>query len=429
MSPRSKPQRLQTPYSRNGPAAPDSGGSSESTLADSPNSTMADSLFTKSPRSNFARRPPAHRSRFPPPSIFQRAYLKGFLHRPSDIIFLIRALMTLVWLLFRLHFIELPYLILTRFKHSTKQHPVAWAWWVSVFFTIIRSVGPTVRSLGQLRFVGLVMEKLISLQFIVDRRSTVKITRGVQFRVKLDVLLRPERATLSGLRAELRKRGASDDPLNPNQMYFESFHPRPTEESIQMSIPPLANIPEEVGALDDDGTFVIEGEWIEALEDPKRPDPRPHRKTVILYFHGGGHLFCSPRTHTHYLAGLAKEVGPGTRIFSVDYRMGPEHPFPAAIHDAFAAYLYLTEPKHAALILGENSAPHELAVDPRDVVIAGDSAGGNLSAALLTYMERYPWTEITSAMPSAYSSDWYCYCPGPIGTPYTDKQAYITLKQ
>ncbi|KAI8594515.1 lipase, partial [Dissophora ornata] len=109
----------------------------------------------------------------------------------------------------------------------------------------------------------------------------------------------------------------------------------------------------------------------------------PRSKTVVLYFHGGAHAFCSPRSHRHMLSQIAKDIGPGTRVFSVDYRLAPENPFPAAIHDAFAAYLYLTEPEHAALVLDEGSAVHELAVDPRDIVVAGDSAGGNLAAAFM----------------------------------------------
>ncbi|KAI9242205.1 MAG: alpha/beta hydrolase fold-domain-containing protein, partial [Podila humilis] len=89
------------------------------------------------------------------------------------------------------------------------------------------------------------------------------------------------------------------------------------------------------------GNYQLKGEWIEALTDPKKPDTRPRSKTVILYFHGGGHVFLSPASHRNFLSRLARDVGPGTRVFSVDYRMAPEHPFPAAIHDAFAAYLYL----------------------------------------------------------------------------------------
>lgn len=235
--------------------------------------------------------------------------------------------------------------------------------------------------MGQVRFVGLAIEHLVQIEnFFI---KNVKVTRGVQFKVNREILLRPERATLTEVREELRRKGFSDDPLDPSKAFFESLHPKRGPNA------PVANMPEEVGSIDDDGTYTLKGEWIEALDDPKNPDPRPRSKTVILWFHGGAHVFCSPKTHTHMLARLCKAVGPGTRAFNLDYRLAPENPFPAAIHDAFAAYLYLTEPDHAALTLDEESAVHELAVDPRDLVVGGDSAGGNLAAAFMTYMVRY----------------------------------------
>ncbi|KAG0270431.1 hypothetical protein BGZ95_001687 [Linnemannia exigua] len=293
--------------------------------------------------------------------------------------------------------------------------------------------------MGQVRFVNHVIDYSMRLELLFVKN--VKVTRGVQFKVNREILVRPERATTAEVREELRRKGFSDDPLNPSKAYFESFHPEGGPNA------PVANMPEEVGTVDEDGTYTLKGEWIEALEDPKNPDPRPRSKTVILYFHGGGYVFCSPRSHTHMLARLCKAVGPGTRAFSVEYRLAPENPFPAAIHDAFAAFLYLTEPNHAALALDEESAVHELAVDPRDLVIGGDSAGGNLTAAFMQYMTRYvqpstepkfvlphaalllsPWVDLTSSVPAAKNEDWYCYCPGPIGVSPIDKKAYIRLK-
>ncbi|KAI9140568.1 Alpha/Beta hydrolase protein [Paraphysoderma sedebokerense] len=59
---------------------------------------------------------------------------------------------------------------------------------------------------------------------------------------------------------------------------------------------------------------------------------------VMLYFHGGGYIYYSPAVHRSYLARLA-EIG--IDIYSLDYRLAPEHPFPAAIHDAVATYQYI----------------------------------------------------------------------------------------
>ncbi|MFC9465922.1 alpha/beta hydrolase [Streptomyces coelicoflavus] len=85
----------------------------------------------------------------------------------------------------------------------------------------------------------------------------------------------------------------------------------------------------------------------------------------LLYLHGGGYIVGSPDTH----AGLAGELArrAGLRAVSVDYRLAPEHPFPAAVHDGLAAYRELLS----------------TGTDPRDLVLAGDSAGGGLSIATL----------------------------------------------
>ena len=86
---------------------------------------------------------------------------------------------------------------------------------------------------------------------------------------------------------------------------------------------------------------------------------------VVLYLHGGGYVVLSPRTHAKLAAGIAKAVG--CRLVSVDYRLAPEHPFPAAVDDALAAYRAL---------LDQGYAPHQVA-------ISGDSAGGGLTMATL----------------------------------------------
>ena len=85
----------------------------------------------------------------------------------------------------------------------------------------------------------------------------------------------------------------------------------------------------------------------------------------LLYLHGGGYFFGSPETHQELVSWLAKASR--CCCLSVDYRLAPEHPFPAAVDDAYAAYL-------ALLARG---------ADPQRIAIAGDSAGGGLALALL----------------------------------------------
>ncbi|MEU9078300.1 alpha/beta hydrolase [Kitasatospora sp. NPDC048538] len=82
---------------------------------------------------------------------------------------------------------------------------------------------------------------------------------------------------------------------------------------------------------------------------------------TILYFHGGGWVFGSPETALGLTGNLVARTGLGA--YSVDYRLAPEHPFPAAIEDTLSAY-------RALLDRGE---------DPSTIVFAGDSAGGGLA--------------------------------------------------
>ena len=93
----------------------------------------------------------------------------------------------------------------------------------------------------------------------------------------------------------------------------------------------------------------------------------------IVFCHGGGWVFCSIESHDGFCRWLALEAG--AVVVSVDYRLAPEHPAPAAAEDAFAALRWAAE--HAA----------ELGVDAGRLLIAGDSAGGNL-AAVVALMAR-----------------------------------------
>ncbi|MCX5036294.1 alpha/beta hydrolase [Streptomyces coelicoflavus] len=119
----------------------------------------------------------------------------------------------------------------------------------------------------------------------------------------------------------------------------------------------------------------------------------------LLYLHGGGYLVGSPDTH----AGLAGELArrAGLRALSLDYRLAPEHPFPAAVDDGLAAYRELLS----------------TGTDPRDLVLAGDSAGGGLSVATLLAAREAglpqpaaavlfsPWADLTLAGGSIRSKE------------------------
>ena len=94
---------------------------------------------------------------------------------------------------------------------------------------------------------------------------------------------------------------------------------------------------------------------------------------AIVFFHGGGHVIGSLETHDTVARYLA--LAAACTVISADYRMGPEHPFPAAVEDAFDATRWVVA--HA----------RQLGIDPAKVAVCGDSAGGNL-AAVVALMAR-----------------------------------------
>ncbi len=113
------------------------------------------------------------------------------------------------------------------------------------------------------------------------------------------------------------------------------------------------------------------------------------RRGTVLYFHGGGYAIGSARTHRAMLARLAEMTA--TRACLPDYRLAPEHPFPAALEDAWRSWNGLLERGYP----------------PGEIVIGGDSAGGGLALTLLARICRRggphpagafafsPWTDLT----------------------------------
>jgi acetyl esterase/lipase len=124
----------------------------------------------------------------------------------------------------------------------------------------------------------------------------------------------------------------------------------------------------------------VPGEWITA--------PNSSDAATIFYLHGGGYTIGSVNTHADMVSRICRASG--ARAFSLDYRLAPENPFPAAVEDATKAYRWL---------LGQG-------IRPESIVISGDSAGGGLSLATLLSLKDAgdplpgaavllsPWTDL-----------------------------------
>lgn len=126
--------------------------------------------------------------------------------------------------------------------------------------------------------------------------------------------------------------------------------------------------PPTVGATTDGPIPGPDGELPVRLYRPDAPAPYP----TVVFFHGGGFVLGSLGTHDWLCRQLTRKTG--AVVISVDYRLAPEHPFPAAVEDAYAATQWAAD------------NPDRLASDGT-LAVAGDSAGGNL-AAVVALMAR-----------------------------------------
>jgi acetyl esterase len=126
--------------------------------------------------------------------------------------------------------------------------------------------------------------------------------------------------------------------------------------------PPIANVDDVAAAVDrripgPDGDLTVR---------VYRPHGHTGARPGVVFFHGGGFVLCDLDSHDGFCRAMARHTQ--AVVVAVDYRLAPEHRAPAAALDCFAAYRWVVD--HAA----------DLGIDPTRLLVAGDSAGGNLAA-------------------------------------------------
>ena len=169
--------------------------------------------------------------------------------------------------------------------------------------------------------------------------------------------------TVLGLKWQVKRKMRRETDVLRNRALINSF-PRRVPQNVRAS---------------DQSVGGIAGEWLKPIATQSFG--------TLLYLHGGGYFACSSRTHRPITSNFAQK---GLEVFSPDYRLAPEHPFPAAIEDAVACYRGLIDQ----------------GVDPRTIAVAGDSAGGGLALAMLVSLRDAgdrlpaatvlfsPWTDL-----------------------------------
>ncbi|KAI5807442.1 hypothetical protein DFH27DRAFT_546263 [Peziza echinospora] len=149
----------------------------------------------------------------------------------------------------------------------------------------------------------------------------------------------------------------------------------------------------------------LRAEWVEMRRDHSRrlkhPEERPR---TMLYVHGGAYYFGSVDEHRYQLQRHARKLQ--ARVFAPRYRLAPQFPFPCALHDVLACYLYLLTVQ-----------------SPATIVFAGDSAGGGLVLSLLVVLRDQglplpagavlisPWVDLCHSFPSVVSDNSKDYIP------------------
>lgn len=133
----------------------------------------------------------------------------------------------------------------------------------------------------------------------------------------------------------------------------------------------------------------VRGEWVEAQDSD----------VTMLYLHGGGYVACSVETHRPITAAFAQH---GFKVFAPEYRMAPEHLFPAAVDDAVAVYRGLREQGISKIVVSGDSAGGGLALA---MMLSLRDAGEPIPAAAVLFS---PWTDLAATGETLRTNDDRC---------------------
>jgi acetyl esterase len=177
---------------------------------------------------------------------------------------------------------------------------------------------------------------------------------------------------------------------------LETLQPSEARRLAAESLRPVAGIAESVSSVEDLRIPGPEGDIPIRVYTANASAPRP----ALVYFHGGGWVVCDLDTHDIVCRAIARRAG--AVVVSVDYRLAPEHKFPAAVVDCYAATAWVAA----------NST--KLGINPSQIAVGGDSAGGNLGAvvslksrdengpAIALQAMVYPVTDLSSFATPSY---------------------------
>ncbi|HYL77817.1 MAG TPA: alpha/beta hydrolase [Bryobacteraceae bacterium] len=177
---------------------------------------------------------------------------------------------------------------------------------------------------------------------------------------------------------------------------LETLSPADARKFAAESLKPVGGVPEPVRSIENLRIPGPGGEIPVRVYTPDAPAPHP----VLVYFHGGGWVICDLDMYEVVCTAIASRAG--AVVVSVDYRLAPEHKFPAAVADCYAATKWTA------------ANAERLGIHPKRISVGGDSAGGNLAAVVSLKSKNengpsiarqimvYPVTDLSSFATASY---------------------------